>query len=163
MRISQYSVNRPVTVLMITVSVLVLGVIGVFIAEFANVVMFFLAGGLVGIIVGKLIVGVPVDLALQSYTFEGFATLIQPELTDLLWFIGGGIVFIIALDSLVILALTLLGVAFMRFALTPLQLMQPDWVIPGVIGLLGLMFQEGMRRRAKAQKMGIVTKEPVSK
>jgi hypothetical protein len=59
--------------------------------------------------------------------------------------------FVLALDWLVMILLTVLGAVMIRFALAPLDIMKPDWVVPGVIGLLGLMFQEAMRRRTKTR------------
>lgn len=142
----------PVFVLLAAVgAVLVLGILGIFIAQFANALMFFLAGGLIGVMLGKLIAGLPPDTALEMLTVEGISGLIKPQFNDLLWFVGGGLVFVVALDSLVMLALVALGAVMVRLALAPLQIMQPDWIIPGVVGLFGLMFQEAMRRRGKGR------------
>lgn len=142
----------PVFVLLAAVgAVLVLGILGIFIAEFANAFMFFLAGGLVGVMIGKLVAGLPPDMAMEMLTVEGISGLIKPQLNDLFWFVGGGLVFVVALDSLVMLALVALGAVLVRLALAPLQIMQPDWVIPGVVGLFGLMFQEAVRRKRRTR------------
>ena len=142
----------PVFVLLAAVgAVLVLGILGIFIAEFANAFMFFLAGGLVGVMIGKLVAGLPPDMAMEMLTVEGISGLIKPQVKDLLWFVGGGLVFVVALDSLVMLALVALGAVLVRLALAPLQIMQPDWVIPGVVGLFGLMFQEAVRRKRRTR------------
>jgi hypothetical protein len=132
-------------------AVLILGILGTYIATFANVLLFFLAGGMIGVLVSKLIMGVPADTALQIFTMRGAFELLKPAPADLIWFLGGGIMFVLALDWLVMILLTVLGAVMIRFALAPLDIMKPDWVVPGVIGLLGLMFQEAMRRRTKTR------------
>jgi hypothetical protein len=151
----------PVFVLLAAVgAVLVLGILGIFIAEFANAFMFFLAGGLIGVMLGKLVAGLPPDIALEMLTVEGVSGLIKPRINDLLWFVGGGLVFVVALDSLVMLALVALGAVMVRLALAPLQIMEPDWIIPGVVGLFGLMFQEALRRKSRARFRPVKSVKP---
>jgi hypothetical protein len=127
--------------------VVLLGMIGTYLAQLANMLLFFLAGGLVGVVLGKIVMGMPAQEAVQALDFHSIESLVRPEAGDLLWFLGGGILFVISIDILVILAFTALGAGLIWYALRPLHLMSPDWVIPLVIGILGLMFQEGARRR----------------
>jgi len=129
------------------VGVIVLGILGTFIAQFANALMFFLAGGLVGVVLGKILTGVPAEQAVEYLNPASITNLIRPEPGDLLWFLGGGFVFVIAIDVLIMLAFATLGAGLIWFAVRPLQLLQQDWLIPLVIGILGLMVQEGSRRR----------------
>lgn len=127
--------------------IVVLGVIGTYVAQIANMLLFFLAGGLVGVVLGKILMGIPAEEAVQTLDFRSLENLVRPTAGDLLWFLGGGILFAISIDILVILAFSALGAGLIWYAIRPLGLMSPDWVIPLAIGILGLMFQEGARRR----------------
>ncbi len=146
--LSQFTWDPLLLYLTAAFVVLILGVLGTYIAEFANVALFFLAGGLIGVVTGKLIMGIPPGEE-EAFGAKGLVSLIRPQMSDLFWFVGGAILFVIALDTLVMLGLTLLGVGLIRWAIAPLELFKPDWVIPGAIGILGLMVQEAGRRRAK--------------
>jgi len=128
--------------------VLFLGILGTYVAQFASAVMFFLAGGLVGVIIGKIVSGIPAGDIVSITSTDTFINLIKPEASDLLWFLGGGIVFIISIDIIIIICLAVLGAGLIWITIKPLQLMEPDWVIPLVLAFLGIAFQEGMRRRA---------------
>ena len=130
--------------------IVLLGVIGTYLAQLANALLFFLAGGLVGVVLGKIVMGMPAEEAMQALDFASLENLVRPQAGDLLWFLGGGIIFVISIDILVILAFTALGGGLIWYAIRPLHLMSPDWIIPLVIAVLGLMFQEGARRRISA-------------
>ena len=129
--------------------ILVLGVIGIFIAQFANFILFFLAGGLVGMLIGKFAMGIPSEQVFGQVSSGGFMELIKPQSADLIWFLGGGFVFVIAIDPLIMIALCALSTGILWFVLTPMGLMKPDWAIPAAVGVIGLIFQESMRRRAR--------------
>lgn len=135
--------------------IILLGVIGVFIAQFANFVMFFLAGGLVGVLLGKFIMGVPTGDVVGQTMSTGFLELIKPQGTDLIWFLGGGLIFVIAVDPLVMIALSALGAGILWYALSPMGLLKPDWAIPVIVGVIGLITQESMRRRAREDRVPV--------
>jgi hypothetical protein len=133
-------------------AVLVLGVLGTFVAQFAAVLMFFLAGGLVGVMLGKILMGMSASDVVSAISSEELERLIRPAAADLLWFLGGGFLFVIALEPLIMLALSALGAGLVWYAVRPWGLMphRLDWVIPVAVGVLGLMVQEGGRRQSKA-------------
>jgi hypothetical protein len=135
--------------------IILLGVIGVIIAQFANYLMFFLAGGLVGVLLGKFIMGVPADSVVGQPLTPGFLELIKPQGADLIWFFGGGIIFVIAVDPLVMIALSALGAGILWYVLTPMGLLKPDWVIPVIVGVIGMISQESMRRRAREDRVPV--------
>jgi len=131
--------------------VLFLGFLGTFIAQLASAFVFFLAGGLVGVIIGKLVSGIPAGEIINITGIDTFINLIKPEASDLLWFLGGGIVFILSIDIIIMFCLAILGAGLIWVAISPFQLMKPDWVIPLILAFLGIAFQEGMRRRASGK------------
>lgn len=135
--------------------IIILGVIGVFIAQFANAALFFLAGGMVGVLLGKFIMGIPTEEVVGQAMNHGFLEMIKPQSADLIWFLGGGFVFIVAIDALIMIALSALGAGILLFVLSPMHLMQPNWVIPLIVGVLGLITQESMRRRAKEDRIPV--------
>jgi len=130
--------------------VLVLGTLGIFIAQFTNHLLFFLAGGLSGVMIGKLVGGLDPVSATRLLSGQDITVLVKPEASDLLWFIGGGILFLIALDSLIMISFIVLGVGMVWIVLRPLDFVPPgipDWIVPGALGLAGLTVQEATRRR----------------
>ncbi len=129
--------------------VLILGLAGIVIARFANAVMFFLAGGMVGVFLGKFIMGIGPGVAVG----QGFLELIKPTGTDLIWFLGGGFIFLIAIDALLIILLSAFGAGIIWFVISPMGIMKPDWVIPLIVGILGLMTQAAARKRAKGERV----------
>lgn len=131
------------------VLVLILGLIGTVIARFANAIMFFLAGGMVGVFLGKFIMGIGPGVEVG----QGFLELIKPTGTDLIWFLGGGIIFILAIDPLLMVLLSAFGAGIIWFVISPMGIMKPDWVIPLIIGILGLMTQATARKRAKEERV----------
>ncbi|MCX6645524.1 MAG: hypothetical protein NTY09_04080 [bacterium] len=135
--------------------IIILGVIGVFIAQFANYLMFFLAGGLVGVLLGKFIMGGLTGDVVGQTMSGGFLELIKPQGTDLIWFLGGGLIFVIAVDPLVMIALSALGAGILWYALSPMGLLKPDWAIPVIVGVIGLITQESMRRRARENRIPV--------
>ncbi len=126
--------------------VIVMGILGAFVAQAANMVLFFLTGGLVGVMMAKIVAGATASEIMDQSSVLGLMT---PRVTDLIWFIGGGIVFVISIEVLIMLALASLGTGLIWFGLRPLELMRPDWVIPVVLGVLGLGVQEASRRRRR--------------
>jgi len=135
--------------------VLFLGALGAFIAQLASTAMFFLAGGLVGVILGKLVSGIPAGEIIDISGTDTIISLIKPAAKDIFWFLGGGFAFVISLDVVIIISLSMLGAGLIWVAARPLNLMEPDWVIPLVLAFLGIAFQESMRRRAKARTTGL--------
>lgn len=130
--------------------VLMLGIGGALIAQFANTILFFLAGGMVGLMIGKILAGLPPDQAMDFFNLEEVGKLIAPKPTDLFWFLGGGIVFVIALDALVMLALTILGCGFLWVGISPMKLFPtgfPSWIPILAVGVIGLSVQESSRKR----------------
>jgi len=140
--------------------VVILGVMGTFIAKFANALMFFLAGGLVGVILGKIAAGFHTQEIVNEINNAALIDLLRFKPSDILWFLGGGVVFIIALDILIMFALCFLGAGLIWYGIQPMDLMQPDWVIPLIIGILGLLFQQSMRMRARS-KTDVPKRKPV--
>ncbi len=128
--------------------VVLLGFIGSHIMQFANALMFFLAGGLVGVIIGKVVAGFNAPELVGSIDSTSLSLLAKFEPTDLIWFLGGGFIFIIGMDILIMFALAALGAGLVWFVGRDLDIMQPDWAIPAAVGVLGLIVQEGIRRRA---------------
>jgi len=126
--------------------VIVMGILGTFVAQAANMVLFFLTGGLVGVMMAKIVAGATAGEIIDQSSVLGLMT---PRVTDLIWFIGGGIVFVISIEVLIMLALASLGTGLIWFALRPLEVMRPDWLIPVVLGVLGLGVQEASRRRRR--------------
>ncbi|HEX9743899.1 MAG TPA: hypothetical protein VGB30_00590 [bacterium] len=146
--------------------VLILGMMGIMLAQFANVVMFFLAGGMVGLIMGKILTGIPADQAMSVFSGENVEILLQPKASDLFWFLGGGIIFVIALDTLVMLSLTIAGAGLIWMAIKPMNLLEgsvPDWIIPVFLGFIGLMVQEANRKRRKPEAARIMKEKMVRK
>ncbi|HDS31012.1 MAG TPA: hypothetical protein ENN67_08220 [Firmicutes bacterium] len=155
---------EPLMIVLAAVGVvLILGIFGTIIASFASALLFFLAGGMTGLLIGKLLTGVPAETMLESNSLESLMSVLTPKAMDLIWFIGGGIVFVIALDWLAMVLFTVLGAIMIRFALAPMELIKPDWIIPGIIGLFGLMFQESMRRRAREHYHPLIRSKPIIK
>lgn len=140
---------------------LVGGFIGIAVANVAQAVFVFLAGGLIAITIAKLVMGVPVEQASQTLGLEGLMSMLRPSITDVIWFVIGGVIFIIAMDTVLIMVMAVLG-AFLIFRATdPLNLMQPEWLIPAVLGVLGLIVQQALRHRAAAKaKKVVVVKSP---
>ncbi len=129
--------------------ILILGSFGMVLTRMANTILFFLAGGLVGLILGKIFQGVPAEKIVELAGSDMVVKLFKPEAKDIFWFLGGGFVFILAIEVLEMLALCALGAGLIWYATQTMQLMKPDWVIPGIIGVLGFIFQENMRQRAR--------------
>ena len=132
--------------------VLVLGILGTYLARMASTIMFFLAGGLVGVIIGKLAAGIPAGEIIEISGGEAIINLIKPEAKDLFWFLGGGFLFIISIDIVIMITLAVLGAGLIWTAARPMNLMEPDWIIPLVLAFLGIAFQESMRRKAAERK-----------
>jgi len=140
--------------------ILVLGTLGTFIARFANLLLFFLAGGLTGVLLGKIVAGTPLPVITGTTPGEiaamieqgEYLALLKPQGVDIIWFLAGGFVFLLSLDILLVFAFSILGAGLIWFAIMPLELSEYDWIIPLGIGLVGLVVQEGARRRAVAGK-----------
>lgn len=148
-----YLTVEPIFIFLIAAFlILILGIMGTFLARAANLIMFFLTGGLAGVIIGKMIVGMTFDDAFASITSMGIREMIKPEPSDLIWFLGGGILFLIALDTLIILALTALGAGLIWYVLLTWGYLPkgiPTWVVPAVLIFIGVSIQEATRRKSK--------------
>jgi hypothetical protein len=127
---------------------LVAGFLGAALANFANALFVFIAGGLVGLLIAKLITGTPVSEATRVVSFQQLQAMLNPQAIDIVWFLIGGIIFLLAIDTVMILALVALGTGLIYRAMLPLNLMQPPWLIPVILGMIGLMTQESLRNRA---------------
>jgi hypothetical protein len=137
------------------------GLLGAVLANFAQALFVFIAGGLIALMVEKLAAGTSLGDAVSNLQPGWFSAILQLSPVDIVWFIVGGFIFVLAIDTVMILALVALGTALIYRALDPLNLMRPEWVIPVIIGIFGLFVQESIRNRAVRAKKLIVT-EPGS-
>ena len=149
----------PILVLCIAAAIaLVGGMLGMALANFANTVFVFLAGGVVGLLISKLVLGTQVEDAAQTFQAARFFASLSLQPVDAVWFLIGGIVFVLAIDTVMTIALVVLGTAFIYHAVEPLHIMEPAWVIPVGFGMLGLLVQESLRHRAMRHERVIVIK-----
>jgi hypothetical protein len=154
----------PVLVLFLVIAVgLVGGLLGMALANFANSIFVFIAGGLVALMITKLFAGFPIENIVEAFKTGQFRALFQLQMLDLLWFVIGGGVFVMAMDSVMTVALVMLGTILLYRAMEPMNLMEPRWVIPVAVGVIGLMVQESLRHRALNSKRVIVLHEKVRK
>jgi hypothetical protein len=150
----------PVLLLFAVIGVgLVGGLLGMALANFANSIFVFIAGGLVALMITKLLGGFPIEDIVQAFKTGEFRTLFHLQMLDLLWFAIGGGVFVMAMDAVMTVALVTLGTILVYRAMEPLKLMEPQWVIPVIIGVFGLMVQESLRHRTLHNKRVIIVEK----
>jgi hypothetical protein len=144
---------NPAWGLVVTVILaLVGGILGALLANFAQALFVFVAGGFVGLMIAKFIMGAPVT----TFTPEHLRGLLQFQTLDIVWFIIGGILFVLAIDTVLIFALCALGAAFLYRALDPLNLLNPEWLIPLALGIIGFIVQEAARNRAAKERKVVI-------
>jgi hypothetical protein len=133
------------------------GLLGTLLANFAQALFVFIAGGLIALMVEKMLAGASMGEAVSNLQPGWFQTILHLSPVDIVWFVVGGIIFVLAIDTVMILALVALGTALIYRALDPLDLLRPEWIIPVIVGVLGLFVQESIRNRAHREKRLVIT------
>lgn len=132
------------------------GLLGASLANFAQAIFVFLAGGFMGFLIAKIIIGYPIDQPPEPGSLGDFNPLFQFNPIDILWFLLGGVAFVIAIDVVMILVLVIFGSALIYKSVDPLNLMQPEWAIPAIVGIIGFISQEAMSEKIKRSKKVLI-------
>jgi hypothetical protein len=149
----------PILIILLAAGIgLVGGLLGMALANFANSIFVFIAGGLIALAIAKLLGGFPVKEISDSLNSGRLVELLHPQMLDLVWFVVGGIVFVLAIDTVMTVALVVLGSVLIYQAIGPLHLMEPGWVIPAAFGVIGLPVQESLRHRMMKREKVIIVK-----
>jgi hypothetical protein len=147
----------PILTIILALSIaLVGGLLGMALANFANSIFIFIAGGFVSLAIAKILTGFPIGEAIESLKTGHITTQMVMHPIDFVWFIVGGIVFVMAIDTVMTIALVTLGSILIYQAIKPIHIFEPAWVIPAAFGVLGFLTQESLRHRVMKHEQMIV-------